>query len=96
MFANLLMVWTQLSERLSQSREGAFEAGLLLRAVKLVISSMKAAATLPDGRCAPPAAARSRARRVRQRVRCLHSAIFRVDLLPAGCQRSAPLRSRWC
>jgi hypothetical protein len=49
-FMDLLMVWTQLSDRLSQSRERVMEADFLLKAIKLSISTMRSDATLPDGR----------------------------------------------
>jgi hypothetical protein len=49
---DLLMVWTQLSDRLSQTRESVFEADLLLKAIKLSISTMRSEAILPDGRYA--------------------------------------------
>ena len=45
-----MQVWQDLSNRLAHTREGGCEAQLLLTAVKLAISGLKAAPVLPDGR----------------------------------------------
>ena len=49
-FIDLMMVWQQLANRLSQAQEG-LEAQLLLKAIKLAISALRLAPVLPDGRC---------------------------------------------